>query len=372
MDIKSFNLSNEIINFLESKGFSKFLPVQETVIPKLLKNNDVFVEAPTGTGKTLSFLIPIIENLDFNKKETQAIIIAPTRELSIQINNVLKELKKFFDKEINSTLVIGGQDFNDQLRKLNNGTQIIIGTSDRLVALNNESKNSFKNLKYLIIDEVDMVLNFGSFTEVESLSSEINKDVTLGFFSASFPLEIQNYIKKFFGKKIENILIKEKDDEVLTSNFIKAYDNNKFKTLINLINHDTFNPYFCIIFAKTNEEVQKLYKEIKSNDIKSVAMFHSNLTQRERNRLLKAINNSEIIYLITTDLMSRGMDFPGVTHIINYSLPVDLIYYKHRVGRTNRNSVKGDIYDIYIDSDIRRYNEISKKNPHIEFKRMKI
>ena len=144
------------------------------------------------------------------------------------------------------------------------------------------------------------------------------------------------------------------------------------KALLNLISSDIFNPYFCLIFAKTNEEVIYLHKELRANDVKELGFFHSGLSQRERNRLLKSMNNSELVYLVTTDLMARGMDFPGVTHIVNYSLPVDLIYYKHRIGRTNRNSVKGNIYDIYIDGEIERYQEVSKKNPNIVFEKMKV
>ncbi len=372
MDIKLFNLSNEIKNYLENKKFSIFLPVQSKVIPQLIAGKDSFVEAPTGTGKTLAFLIPILEKLDKNINETQAIILTPTRELATQINNVLKEIKEFYDNEIKSTLAIGGQDFNDQLRKLKNGSQIIIGTPDRVMSLRKEYKNPLNNLQYLIVDEVDMVLNFGSFSEIEILSEDIGNETTLGFFSASFPIEIQNYVKKFFSKSINNIVIKDKSDSELISHFIKAHDNNKIKTLIKLVKLDTFNPYFCLIFAKTNEEVGLIYKELKLNGIKKISSFHSSLSQRERNRLLKNINNSELIYLVTTDLMSRGMDFPGVTHIINYSLPVDLTYFKHRVGRTNRNSVKGNIYDIYVDSDLIRYNEISKKNLNITFEKVKL
>lgn len=369
MDIKSFNLSTEINNYIESKKFSKFLPVQEKTIPQLIKKRDSFVEAPTGTGKTLSFLIPLLQNISLDDKFIQGIIIAPTRELATQIHNVLKEMKEFYEKEIYSVLAIGGEDFNDQVRKINNGTQIIIGTADRIANLKRESKMELNKLKYLFVDEVDMILNFGSFEEITFLSEDIPHNATLGFFSASFPLEVQNFIKKMFNKEINNIIIKEKEDDQLISHYIKAFDSNKLYTLKKLIDSDAFNPYFCIIFAKSNEEVEILYKELKNLKIKEIGYFTSDLAQRERNRLLKQINNSELIYLVTTDLMSRGMDFPGVTHIVNYSLPVDLTYYKHRVGRTNRNNVKGNIYDIYVDSDVTRYNEISKKNTNIIFEK---
>lgn len=372
MDTKSIKINQYILDYFDSKGFKELLPVQLETIPELNKRKSSFVEAPTGTGKTLSFLVPILNNLDFNSNETQAIIITPTRELAVQINNVLKEIKKFFPKDIKSTLAIGGEEFEDQQRKLKNGTHIIIGTVERIISLREKTQHVLSDLKYLIIDEVDMILNFGGFTEFEKISKNIPYTTTLSFFSASFPLETQNMIKKMFSKEVNNIIIKDKEDDELESQFIKAYDGDKIQTLKNLINSNTFNPYFALIFAKTNEEVEMIYRDLKNSGLKEINVFHSGLSQRERNRLLKQINNSELVYLVTTDLMSRGMDFPGVTHIINYSLPVDLTYYKHRIGRTNRNNVKGNIYDIYFDGDLRRYEEISKKNPNIKFIKTKV
>ncbi len=373
MDTKFTNITNQsIIDYLNDKNFKKLLPVQEQSIPQLRKRKSSFVEAPTGTGKTLTFLIPALENLEISNQATQAIIITPTRELAVQINNVLREMKPFFNEEIKSTLAIGGEDFEDQQRKLKNGSHIIIGTADRIVSLREKTQHELNSLKYLIIDEVDMILNFGGFNEIEKLANEIPSSTTLGFFSASFPLETQNMIKKMFAKEVNNIIIKDKEDDELESQFIKAFDQDKMHTLKALIKSDTFNPYFSLIFAKTNEEVELIYRELKNAGIREIGAFHNGLAQRERNRLLKQINNSELVYLVTTDLMSRGMDFPGVTHIVNYSLPVDLTYYKHRIGRTNRNNVKGNIYDIYVDGDMSRYNEISKKNPNITFIRTKV
>ncbi len=373
MDTKFTNINNQnILNYFEHKKFKKLLPVQEKTIPQLIKNKSSFVEAPTGTGKTLAFLVPLLTNLDFDKQTLQAIIVTPTRELAVQINNVLKEMKPFFDKEIKSTLAIGGEEFEDQQRKIQNGTHIIVGTADRIVTLRSKTQHEINNLKYLIIDEVDMILNFGGFQEIKIIAKDIPSSTTLAFFSASFPLETQNMIKKMFHKEVSNVIIKDKEDDILESQYIKAFDGDKMHTLKTLLNTDTFNPFFTLIFAKTNEEVELIYKELKKAGIKELGAFHSGLAQRERNRLLKQINNSELVYLVTTDLMSRGMDFPGVTHIVNYSLPVDLTYYKHRIGRTNRNNVKGNIYDIYIDADIRRYAEVSKKNPNIIFTRTKV
>lgn len=372
MDTKSIKLPQQLLDYFEYKNFKELLPVQEQSIPLLQKRKSSFVEAPTGTGKTISFLAPILSNLDFGINSTQAMIITPTRELAVQINNVLKEIKPFYEQEILSTLAIGGEDFEDQQRKMINGSHIIIGTAERIVSLRNKTQHELNELKYLVIDEVDMLLNFGGFEEVGVISESIPNQATLAFFSASFPLETQNMIKKMFQKEISNIIIKEKDDAELESFFIKAFDGDKTRTLIELLKSDRFNPYFSLIFAKTNDEVEMLYRDLKNSGFKDLAMFHSGLSPRDRNRLLKQINNSEIVYLVTTDLMSRGMDFPGVTHIVNYSLPVDLTYYRHRIGRTNRNNVKGNIYDIYSEGELRRYEEVIKKNPNISLIKTKI
>lgn len=379
MDIKFINnLNSEVINYFNKKEFKKLSEVQIETIPLLLKNKSCFVSAPTGTGKTFSFLFPIFSKLNYNEKQIQSLIIVPTNELAIQINNVINDFKKITEKKITSTLAIGRGSFDEQIKKISKGSQIIIGTPDRIISIYEKNKFNLNNLKFFILDEVDMLLDFGSFKKILPLIDILPKNTTFSFFSASFSIEIQNYLKRIFSKfniEIKNIIINRNENK-LNSYLIKTRNDEKIETLIKLLNSDKINPYFALIFSKSNEEVEYVFNKLKAKGFKKIGKFTSNLNHRERNRLFRSINNLEFVYLVTTDLMSRGIDFVGVSHIINYSLPIDLIYYQHRIGRTNRNSInliKGDIYNIYDEQEKKRYHEIIKKNQqNVDFIKLNI
>ncbi len=370
MDIKQFKIDPQLILYLENKGISNYMPIQDKVIPLLLKDKQVIVEAPTGTGKTLAFLLPIISKLNLENKNVQAIIAVPTRELAKQIWNVIQEIKKY-QNNFTTLLAIGGEDINRQLLKWSRMPQLIITTPERLTKLMVLNSIKLTNLKYLIIDEADMMLDFGFMEELEQfVEKNVSKNKLIyGLFSATLPLEVQNFIKKRIHGEVKNIQIIQ--EEQLKINLIKAHNNEKEKVLINLLEADIFNPFFALIFAKSNEEVKNVYAFLKNKGLKNLDYFTSDLSQRERNRVLKSINNLETIYLVTTDLIARGMDFPGVSHVINFSYPNDLSYYRHRIGRTNRNNINGSIYDIYEDKDKDKIEIIKNKNPFLKMERFK-
>ncbi len=370
MDTKQFKIDPQLILYLDSKGIKNYLPIQDKVIPLLLKDKQVIVEAPTGTGKTFAFLLPIISNMDFENRNVQTIIAVPTRELAKQIWNVIQEIKKF-QSNFTTLLAIGGEDINRQLLKWSKMPQLIIATPERLARLMQISPIKLTDLKYLIIDEADMMLDFGFMEELERfVGNNVPKNKLIyGLFSATLPLEVQNFIKKRIHGELKNIQISP--EEELTIKLIKADNGEKEKVLIDLLQADIFNPFFTLIFAKSNEEVKGVYAFLKNKGLKNLEYFTSDLSQRERSRVLKSVNNLDTVYLVTTDLMARGMDFPGVSHIINYSYPTDFSYYRHRIGRTNRNNINGAIYDIYEDSDKDKIAIIKTKNPFLKMKRFK-
>ncbi len=364
MSLKQFNLSDDIIEFLENKKFKDFTIVQKKVIPELLKNKSILAESPTGTGKTYSFVLPIIEKININEG-IQSIIFTPTKELASQIYNVIRELKEVKDftvKKFDSS-----DDINRQLKHLNNNPNIIVATPDRFEKLVSLTKVNL-NLKYLIVDESDMMLDFGFLFVVKKIIDTYSKNnFTWGLFSATLPLELQNFIKNNLNiSDVKNINITNANEDVII-NLVKIHDGNRDKTFIDLIKSEKINPYFSIIFGNTKNEVEHIFNLMKNNNIKNVMQFTSDLTSRERKRVMKAIENEEVIYLVTTDLMARGMDFKVVSHVINYSLPKDLTFYKHRIGRTNRNSIKGEIFDIYSIEQKEKYDIIRKKNNFMKF-----
>ncbi len=374
MDIKQFNLTPEIKNYLDSKKISNFFDVQVKIIPKLRRNKNVIVESPTGSGKTLSFLIPIIEKLDLNDDGLEAIIFTPTRELATQIFNVIKEINEFI--KFKSSLIIGGKEIEKQKEDLNKKKpKIIVATPERFDKLMKETKINLDNIRTIVVDEADMMVDFGFLEIIDSFKNKLTKNkINFAIFSASIPEHIQNWIRKSLIKN-ETEILKIKNEKKIDVNVIKTYSGEKYKKLKQLIQSDSFNPYFAIIFVKTNNEVESLYKKLKEEvNLKNLQYFSSNLTQRQRNKLLKSIHNNEVVYLITTDLISRGMDFEFVSHIVNYELPVDLEYYRHRIGRTNRGNFDsiGLIYDLQTPEEKDKYLKLQKRNNFLNFNMIKI
>ena len=362
MAINTFNLKPELIEYLESKGFSNFTDVQNKVIPSLLKEKQVFVESPTGTGKTLAFLLPNISNIDIENPEVQYIVFVPTRELGKQISNVVKEIRSFMPG-LKHVDILGGSDSKRQAESLSKGQHIVIATPNRFERVINENKVNLQSVKYITIDEVDMVLGFDLMQAVTTMVEErFPRDLVWSMFSATFSLPLQNWVKNYVRGNVSNIVIKgsKEDKKILT---LKFDDNQRDEKLLQLVDSDFFNPFLSIIFCKTNDEVKHVYSLLKDHGLKKIAMLHKDMNQREINKVVKQIDNMDLIYLIATDKVARGMDFPGVSHVVNYSLPADLNYFKHRIGRTDRmGGSQGDVYIIFGDEDKQKLELLEKKN----------
>ncbi len=363
MSILKFNLRSELIDYLNEQNIKHFFPVQEQTIPLIQKKQQLFVNAPTGSGKTLAFLLPIFNQLDASKEGIEgikAIIIVPTRELGLQINAQIKALNKHFENKLSTQLMIGGNDRFEDIDNYGN-KNILVTTSSRLQKIHNQKPVSLKNLDYLIIDEIDMIADFGFLEELITFYNQNIKTTSLSVFSATLNSELENQIKKFFNDKSFK-QIKIINDTPKTNYQIKVNERDKFQLLLKLLADDEVNPFLAIIFAKTNEEVKAIYLALKEAKIQGVDYFNNDLTARQRKRLLKDLKANKIIYLVTTDLMARGMDFPGTSHIINFSLPVDINYYLHRIGRTNRsNIVDGKVFTFVEQKDIPYINKIKDK-----------
>ncbi|RKX67272.1 MAG: hypothetical protein DRP42_00905 [Tenericutes bacterium] len=355
MSLKQFNLKQELVEYLESKRFQDFTEVQRITIPAIIKNQQMLVESPTGTGKTLAFLLPLIQLIDENKG-TQGVIFVPTRELGTQIHGIAKEIQKFYDFSLQ--LAIGGVDLNRQQTKFDKKPNIIVTTPERFNKLRAKTSNPLDNINRIILDEADMHVSFGSIHDIQDFMNT-RQDLRVSMFSATLPLPLQNFIKKTVKGHVKNIVIASKVKE--THFLVKADNDDRFKALKKIMTSSTFNPFFAIIFCKSNEEVIELYRKLREDGLKDVSKFTSEMSQRERNRVLKSINNMDIVYLVTTDLISRGMDFPAVSHVINYNFPSDMNYYKHRTGRTNRNDIEGKVFLIASSADGKKLEQVRRK-----------
>ncbi|MCK8461746.1 DEAD/DEAH box helicase [Mycoplasma capricolum] len=371
MKFTDFGFKKYINDTLDQIEFIAPTSIQQKVIPLLKKHQNVIALAHTGTGKTHSFLLPILNNLKLeeNNNYVQAVIISPTRELSLQIYQNTKLFLKN-NPLINCNLFIGGEDISKNIEQLEKKQpHIVIGTPTRLKELYDLNKLRLTTTSYFIIDECDMIFDLGFIEDVDYLISKINQNVTIGIFSATISQQLSVFCKKY----IKNAhFIDDSQNKISTSNVKHILIDTKNKeleqSLIQIIN--SINPFLCIIFVNQKDEISKIVEILHKNNIKQVAELHGNLQPRLRLSMLKKIQNNEFKYLVATDVASRGVDIKGVSHIISINLPSDLTYYIHRSGRTGRNNSTGYSYIIYNLKNKTQIEELIKKGIEFETKKL--
>lgn len=352
------NFVNEAILDLNFKNPTM---IQERVFSSVIKKKSIVAKSQTGSGKSHSFLLPIFSKLDIEKKRTQVIILAPTRELSRQLYEMAIHIAKFSEKEIKISLCIGGQDLNRDIEKVSNHPHIIIGTPTRILELDKSSALSIKEVETLVVDECDMMIDLGFMEDVDKISVRATENCQFLVFSATIPKQMSHYLKKYlknaqiievdnakFGK-IEYVLIPEKSSSKLE----KLYE---LTTII--------NPYLSLIFANKKTEVEEISSYLISKGV-NVGVLHGDLTPRERKQMQKRINNLDFVYVVASDLMSRGIDIEGVSHVINYNIPSDLDFFIHRAGRTGRAGLTGECITIYNNKDEEKLQALETRG--IEF-----
>ena len=356
-DFKELGIKSELVELLSNNGIKTPTPIQEKTIPMILKGKDVIGEAQTGTGKTLAFLLPILEGINVEKNEIQALIMAPTRELAIQITAEAKRLSDPFG--INILAVYGGQDVFNQLRKLKNGVHLVIGTPGRLLDHIRRDSINLGQTKYLVLDEADIMLNMGFLNDMEDIISKTPKRRQTMLFSATIPKGLRNLAKKYM-KEPETVRI-EKDNiilEEINQIVIKTTDRQKEETLMNILREE--NPFMAIIFCRTKRRVKTLNIHLQEAGFISDEI-HGDLSQGKRERVLKTFRKMEIPLLVATDVAARGLDIEGITHIFNYDIPEDPDSYIHRIGRTGRAGEKGKAYTFVTPNNEEDLSSIEKK-----------
>ena len=349
MAIKFSNLGikEELENILNKNGIKEPTPIQQKSIPELLKGRDIIAQAQTGTGKTLAFLLPIIQNIDISKPHIQGLIITPTRELALQITN---EAKKFTeDMGINILAAYGGQDVEQQVRKLKNGIHLVIATPGRLLDHMRRETVSLGKLRALVLDEADEMLRMGFLNDIEGIVGGTPKARQTMLFSATIPNDVRQLGTKFMKDPAQvevqgtNITLDEIKQVVL-----ETTDRGKLDTLCQLI--DEFRPYLAIVFCRTKKRVQSLNMDLGARGYNSDEL-HGDLTQGKRERVMKSFRDAKIQILVATDIAARGLDVEGITHVINYDIPDDAESYIHRIGRTGRIGNLGMAVTIVTERD---------------------
>lgn len=334
---KEYKLCDEIIKALDGIGYKKPSDVQREVIPQILTGKDIVVKSQTGSGKTAAFGIPLCENIKWEESNAQALILTPTRELAIQVKEELGNIGRF--KRIRTVAVFGKQPFSDQARELKQKTHIVVGTPGRV--LDHIDRDTLKvcNIKYLVIDEADEMLNMGFIDQVRDIINKLNVDRQTMLFSATIPEEILGLCTMYMNNP-SNIEIKSQ--KLITDNI--NHELYKFEEFYKLDNLGKIliseAPETAVIFCKTKENVDKVFENLNKKGY-SVNKIHGGMLQKDRLDIMDKFKKGNFRILVATDVAARGIDVEGITHVINYDLPVEKEAYVHRIGRTGRAGAKG-------------------------------
>ena len=328
----------ELTAFLANQGITQPTPIQNQAIPALLGGRDIVAKAQTGTGKTLAFLLPILEKLNPDATHVQALIITPTRELSIQIAEVAKPLAALLGMEAVS--LHGGQALEPQRNKLKKGQpQLIIGTPGRVLDHARRKVLSLTRVSMLVLDEADQMLHMGFLAEVEDILKRTAGNRQTMLFSATIPPKIRNLSNQYMVKPLD---IRVKTAHVTLDEIkqivIEITPEAKTDKLARMI--EEFRPYLALVFCHTKERAQTLTFELARKGL-NVDELHGDLSQSKRTQVLKRFASTKLQVLVATDIAARGLDIEGITHVFNYDIPHDVDTYIHRIGRTGRAGETG-------------------------------
>lgn len=358
MKFKEFNLRKEHIFALQDMYIENPTDIQSKVIPKMRKGKDILAHAQTGTGKTLAFLIPILESIPDISSGIKSLIIVPTRELSNQITDVLKYFQKY--RSLSVVNASGGHNITTQIQKLSSNTDIVVGTPGRVLDLLRNGNINFKNIDSFVIDEMDQILAFGFLEDVILLMNKTPRKKQVCMFSATVSQDVKKLSKQFM---LNPIYLTAERGEVVLDNIsqliVQTKDSRKLSSLIYSI--EKINPFMCMIFCNSKKNAEKLYSDFIHHQYKNMELLHGEMSQNKRENILKKFRELKVQYLITTDLSARGMDIEGVSHVINYDIPRDVEYYIHRIGRTGRMNQIGYAISFVTEKDIANMKKIQKR-----------
>ncbi len=338
-NFESLGLSPGLVKSVEVLGFETPTPIQEKAIPVLLKGDKDFVGlAQTGTGKTAAFGLPLLELIDEKSKNTQALVLAPTRELGMQITSDLENFAEKF-KSFNIVAVYGGASISEQIRKVKRGAQIIVATPGRLIDLIDRKAISLSTIKYVILDEADEMLNMGFKEDLDKILSFTPETKITWLFSATMPREVRSIMKNYMTDPFELTVGEQSKGNVnIEHRYVMVQEREKYLALKRILD---FTPdIFGLIFCRTRIDTQRI-AEMLIKDGYNADSLHGDLTQQQRDRVMMKFRNRGLQILVATDVAARGIDVEDITHVIHMNMPDEMEYYTHRSGRTARAGKKG-------------------------------
>ena len=348
-------LKEVIQRALTDLGYESPTEIQKIAIPQIIgSTRDVKAFAQTGTGKTAAFSLPILEQIDLSSKDTQALILSPTRELAVQIGENIREFAKHI-KGFNVVTVYGGANAEDQIRKLRRGAHIVVGTPGRTVDLINRRALKPQNLRWLVLDEADEMLNMGFKDELDKILNETPKEKQTLLFSATFPREVDAIARNYMNNPVD---IKAGTVNSVSHEYYMVTERNRYAALkrISDANPEIYGVIFCRTKRETNEISEKLIQ-----DGYSVDAIHGDLSQAQRDNVMQKFKKKSIQLLCATDVAARGIDVKNLTHVINYKLPDQIEAYTHRSGRTGRAGAKGVSISIVTRKELNKIRPIEKR-----------
>lgn len=354
---KALGISDNILSSIKKKGFESPTPIQTKIIPAIFNSEDDLIgQAQTGTGKTAAFGIPIIELISERKNVVKAIILTPTRELCIQVAEELNSLKG--KRKINITPIYGGQSIDLQVNRLRSGVDVVVGTPGRIIDHMNRKNLDLSDIEFLVLDEADEMLNMGFIEDIETIMKKTNESKRTLLFSATMPKEIALIAKRHMkNQKIVTVENKQLTADLTDQIYFEVNEQDKFEALCRI--RDIETDFYGIVFCRTKVDVDNVANKLIDRGYNAEAL-HGDISQYQRERILKKFKAKQLYILVATDVAARGIDVSNLTHVINYSLPQDPESYVHRIGRTGRAGKEGTAITFITPEEYRKLLYIMK------------
>jgi ATP-dependent RNA helicase DeaD len=353
-------LSAESLDGLRQAGFERPSPIQAAFIPLAMTGQDCIGQAQTGTGKTAAFVLPILQRLDFSSSKTQALVLTPTRELSQQVADEAVRLS--ISHEVTTACLVGGKPLRPQMQQLQRGAQIVIGTPGRVIDLLQRRALSCRDLKVVVLDEADRMLDIGFRPDIERILKQCPSERQTLLLSATLPAPVERLAQRYMRNPTRiDMSTKDVGRESIDQYYISVDPDRKIRVLVQLLLEE--RPQQAIVFTRTKRGAEEVHRHFEGR-LPGVAFIHGDLAQSSRDRVMKQFREGLIRLLIATDVMGRGIDVSGISHIINYDIPQDCDDYVHRVGRTGRLSsvdAKGTAFTFVCRDEGEQLTSIEKR-----------
>ncbi len=364
---EDLNLSKEVLKAISDLGYTETSPIQSQAIPFIMQGRDVTGLAMTGTGKTAAFSLPLVDKIDDKKKNVQALIVCPTRELAIQVSVELNKYLKY-KKGISVIPVYGGQAIERQIYTLRHGPQIVVGTPGRLLDHINRKSIDLSTVSTVILDEADEMMNMGFRPDIEKILHKTPKSRQTITFSATMPKDILDLVKRHQkDPKLVQVSNEKAPATTVEQYYYDVENKNKLELLVKLLNEH--NPYLSIVFCNTKRKVDNIAVKLRKHGFAAEGI-HGDISQPKRNQIMERFRSGKIQVLIATDVAARGIDVPNIDIIFNYEIPDDEKSYVHRIGRTGRAGKVGKSfsfvseYDFYAFRNIKTYTKTTVTQQH--------